>query len=165
MNLSIQQSKNSPSTLCIYNGANIKFAHYDMEKDRVSILNNPIAKQLEKVNGTDLLKEAVKNEVKLWQYNNSPFRKLDKETVSKFTNTLLAMGILGAALDTAEQELKPILKMINADLGDISNLKEYLNRFMKSSAKVLGQDLAIQSFDKGEEVYNQSMEYAKSLNV
>lgn len=164
MNLSIQQSKNSPSTLCIYNGANIKFAHYDMEKDRVSILNNPIAKQIEKMNGTDYLKKAIVSEVKVWQYNNSPFRKLDQEKITKFADILLAMGVLGAALDNANQEIKPILKEADIKLEDIENLQEYLNRFMKASVKALGTDLVINSFDYGEEIYQDALSKASKLN-
>lgn len=165
MNLRIEQSKKQPEILCIYNTTNVKFAHYDTIKEKVSILNNPIAKQIEKLNGTDYLKKAIENEVKVWQYNNSPFRKLDQDKITKFADILLAMGVLGAALDNANQEIKPILKEANIKLEDIENLQEYLNRFMKASVKALGPDLVINSFDYGEKIYQEALNNASHLNT
>lgn len=165
MDLIIKQSKNSPDTLCIYNGANIKFAHYNLKTEKVSILNNPIAKRIEQLNGLEYLKKAIAERVDIWKWETSPFRKLSKEKVIKFADILLAMGVLGAALDNASQEMEPILKEGNISLDDIGNLREYLNRLMKASVKALGTDLVIDSFDYGEEIYQDALSKASHLNT
>lgn len=168
MNTQIQiiESKNTPDILkVVYSPTQLHFANIDVKKnDKVSILENKQTASFVKLNGKEYLKQAVEAYIPVWRYNNSPFRKIDESKVIQFYNILLAMGVIGAALDNASQEIKPILEETGLELGDITNLQEHLNRFMKATNRALGTDLVINAFDYGEEIYSSALEKASHLN-
>lgn len=165
MNIKIKESKNSTGTLTIHNGADVKFAHYNTNTGKVSILNNPIAKQIVKLNGEDHLKKAIAERVEIWKFETSPLRKLSKEKVQHMTEILASMAILTSALDNASNDLSETCKGIDMSLIDVSNLRETSATFMKNTAKSLGIDLAIDAFDYGEDIYTRSIAMAKKMEL
>lgn len=168
MNSQIQiiESKNTPDNLkVVYSPTQLHFANIDVTKnDKVSILDNSKTSSFVKLNGKEYLKKAVEDYLPIWRYNNSPFRKIDEDRVIKFYNILLAMGVIGAALDNASQDIKPILEETGLELGDIAKLQENLNNFMRATNRALGTDLVINAFDYGEEIYRSALEKASHLN-
>lgn len=165
MKITFKESKDSENTILVFNPNNVKIAHVNSKKRKVSICGNAVSRQLERINGVERTKETILAHYDHWVYESSPFSKLSTEELNKLQNNFIALNILGASIDNIVQEIKQVSCQVGLEFSGIKDLSNTLEVFNSSSVQVLGQDLAIDAFDISDSITEDALSKADNIRL